>query len=465
MQQNKVVLQQSLKSRHMSMIALGGVIGAGLFVGSGAAIHKTGPGILVSYAIAGTLVFLIMRLLGEMATANPTSGSFSEYARDTIGPWAGVTVGWLYWFQWVVVIAIEAIAGAAIIHLWYPELPMWFLTFALTLSLTLTNIYSVKSFGEFEYWFAMIKVASIIAFLILGVSIIFGFSSSSSVGVTNLVQNGGFFPHGISAVFLGIITVFFSFAGTEVATIAAAESKDPVKSVGKAINSTIMRVLIFYIGSIAVVVTLLPWDSANVLQSPFVAVLEYLEIPFAAHIMNFIVLTAVLSCLNAGLYTTSRMMFSLANKGDAPKYFLKLNKKGVPARAVFASTIFSYVAVIMSFISPEVVFLFLVNSSGAIILLVYLVIAFSQLRMRKKLERDNPEALKMKMWLYPYLTYATIIGIIAILVSMGLIESTRSQLYSTLILTFLIIVCNHLFRKNKNNVEEPTINPNKKLNY
>ncbi|MFJ8070077.1 amino acid permease [Peribacillus sp. NPDC096447] len=447
-QQNE--LEQSLSSRHMSMIAIGGVIGAGLFVGSGAAIHKVGPGILVSYVVAGVLVFLIMKSLGEMATSNPSSGSFSEYARDAIGPWAGTTVGWLYWFQWVVVIAIEAIAGAAIINMWYPGIPLWILALALTIALTLTNIYSVKSFGEFEYWFAMIKVASIIAFLILGVSYIFGFSGgTSAVGVSNLVQNGGFFPNGISSVFVGVITVFFSFAGTEVATIAAAESKDPVKSVSKAINSTIWRVLIFYVGSIAIVVILLPWNSANVLQSPFVAVLDNLGIPFAAHLMNFIVLTAVLSCLNAGLYTTSRMLFSLAKKGDAPKYFSKLNNKGVPARAVFAATIFSYIAVVMSYVSPELVFLFLVNSSGAIILLVYLVISISQLRMRKKLERENPDALKVKMWLFPYLTYATILGISIILISMAFIDSTRSQLYSTLLLTGVIIVLTHFFGKKK----------------
>jgi GABA permease len=448
-------LEQSLSSRHMSMIAIGGVIGAGLFVGSGAAIHKVGPGILVSYVIAGVLVFLIMKSLGEMATSNPSSGSFSEYARDAIGPWAGTTVGWLYWFQWVVVIAIEAIAGAAIINMWYPGIPLWFLALALTIALTLTNIYSVKSFGEFEYWFAMIKVASIIAFLILGVSYIFGFSGESTVGISNLVQNGGFFPNGVSSVFVGVITVFFSFAGTEVATIAAAESKDPVKSVSKAINSTIWRVLIFYVGSIAVVVTLLPWNSANVLQSPFVAVLENLGIPFAAHLMNFIVLTAVLSCLNAGLYTTSRMLFSLAKKGDAPQYFSKLNNNGVPARAVFAATIFSYIAVVMSYVSPELVFLFLVNSSGAIILLVYLVISISQLRMRNRLERENPDALKVKMWLFPYLTYATILGISIILISMAFIDSTRSQLYSTLLLTGVIIVLTHFFgKKNISSAEE-----------
>lgn len=454
MEIHKDKLEKSLKSRHMSMIALGGVIGAGLFVGSGAAINKVGPGILVSYVLSGTLVFLIMRILGEMATTNPQSGSFSEYARDAIGPWAGVTVGWLYWFQWVVVIAIEALAGAAIIQSWMPDLPLWILTLGLTISLTFTNIYSVKSFGEFEYWFSMIKVPSIIAFLILGVSYIFGISGSSPMDFSNFTENGGFLPNGIGAVLLGVITVIFSFTGTEVTTIAAAESENPEKSVSKAIRSTVWRVLIFYIGSIAIVVTLLPWNSANILKSPFVAVLENTGVPFAGSIMNFIVLTAVLSCLNAGLYTTSRMLFSLSQNGDAPKIFLKLNKKGVPARAVFVATSFSYIAAIMNFLSPELIFVFLVNSSGAIILLVYLFIAFSHLRMRKKLERQNPEALKMKMWLYPYTTYITILCIITILTSMAFIKSTQSQLFSTLVLALLIVIFYNLFNKKRKVIKE-----------
>jgi len=454
MEIHKDKLEKSLKSRHMSMIALGGVIGAGLFVGSGAAINKVGPGILISYVLSGALVFLIMRILGEMATTNPQSGSFSEYARDAIGPWAGVTVGWLYWFQWVVVIAIEALAGAAIIQSWMPDLPLWILTLGLTISLTFTNIYSVKSFGEFEYWFSMIKVASIIAFLILGVSYIFGISGSSPMDFSNLTENGGFLPNGIGAVLLGVITVIFSFTGTEVTTIAAAESENPEKSVSKAIRSTVWRVLIFYIGSIAIVVTLLPWNSANILKSPFVAVLENTGVPFAGSIMNFIVLTAVLSCLNAGLYTTSRMLFSLSQNGDAPKIFLKLNKKGVPARAVFVATSFSYIAAIMNFLSPELIFVFLVNSSGAIILLVYLFIAFSHLRMRKKLERQNPQALKMKMWLYPYTTYITILCIITILTSMAFIKSTQSQLFSTLVLALLIVIFYNLFNKKRKVVKE-----------
>lgn len=448
-------LQKGLKKRHMSMMAIAGVIGAGLFVGSGAVIHTTGPGAIVSYALAGGLVILVMRMLGEMAVVNPSSGSFSNYASEAIGHWAGFTIGWLYWFFWVVVIAIEATAGAATLQYWFPEASLWLTVLILTILLTLTNVFSVKSYGEFEYWFSLIKVVSITLFLILGFTFIYGIApGSDAVGLSNLTGNGGFMPNGVGSVLLGIVVVIFSFMGTEIVAIAAGESSEPRKAVSKATNSVVWRILIFYIGSIAVVVTLLPWDSANILKSPFVAVLEHIGVPAAAQIMNFVVLTAVLSCLNSGLYTTSRMLYSLAEKKEAPRLFLKLNRKGVPVIAIVAGTFFSYIAALMNYISPDKLFLFLVNSSGAIALLVYLTIAVTQLRMRKKVERENPEALKIKMWLYPYLTYLTIVGIIVILISMLFIDSMRPQLILTGVLTAFVIGCYFVFIKKHKNIEE-----------
>lgn len=443
-------LNPDLKIRHISMISIAGVIGAGLFVGSGAVINATGPGAILSYAFAGFLVVLVMRMLGEMASANPTSGSFSTYASEAIGPWAGFTIGWLYWFFWVVVIAIEAIAGAAIIQYWIPGMPVWLMALILTVLLTMTNMFSVKSFGEFEYWFSLIKVVSIGLFLVLGLAVIFGwFPSIDSPGTINLIGEGGFMPSGFGAVLLGITVVIFSFMGTEIVAIAAGESDHPTKAVRIATNSVIWRILVFYIGSIAIVVTLLPWNSANILVSPFVAVLDYVGIPAAAQIMNFVILTAVLSCLNSALYANSRMLFGMAKKGDAPKAFTKLSKKGVPVRAILFSTVFSYIAVIFSYTSPDVIFLFLINSSGAVALLVYLVIAFSQLRMRKKMERENPEALEIKMWLYPYLTYFSIIAIIGIFVAMLIIESLRVQAVLTLLVAGITVASYFLFVKRK----------------
>ncbi|WP_207368355.1 GABA permease [Heyndrickxia coagulans] len=446
-------LKKDLKIRHITMISIGGVIGAGLFMGSGAVIHSAGPGAIISYALAGLLVIFVMRMLGEMASVNPTSGSFSTYAREAIGPWAGYTIGWLYWFFWVIVIAIEATAGAANIQYWFPEMPSWLLSLILTVLLTLTNVYSVKSYGEFEYWFSIIKVATIVLFLLLGLSVIFGIVPGvQSPGLSNLIGHGGFMPNGFGSVLLGITVVIFSFMGTEIVAVAAGESSEPARAVRTATNSVIWRILIFYVGSIAVVATLLPWNSANLLKSPFVAVLEHVGIPAAAQIMNFIVLTAVLSCLNSGLYTNSRMLYGMAKTGDAPKIFLKLNKNGVPVYAVLCGTVFAYVGVVFNYISPDKVFLFLVNSSGGIALLVYLVIAFSHLRMRRTVEKTNPDALKVKMWLYPYLTYVTILGIVAVLVAMIFIDSLRPQVLLTLLIAVLVVGSYFLLHPKKTNV-------------
>ena len=448
-------LKSDLKIRHISMISIAGVIGAGLFIGSGAVINSSGPGAILSYALAGLIVVLVMRMLGEMAAAYPTSGSFSTYASEAIGPWAGFTIGWLYWFFWVVVIGIEAIAGAAIMNYWIPDFPLWLMALILTVLLTITNLFSVKSFGEFEYWFALIKVVSIGLFLVLGLSVIFGwYPVISAPGTSNLFGNGGFLPTGFGAVLMGIVVVIFSFMGTEIVAIAAGESEHPAKSVRIATNSVIWRILIFYIGSIALVVTLLPWNSANILVSPFVAVLDYVGIPAAAQIMNFVVLTAVLSCLNSALYANSRMLYGMAKKGEAPKAFLKLSKRGVPARAILFSTLFSYIAVIFSYISPDKLFIFLVNSSGAVALFVYLVIAISHLRMRKKLELENPDALQIKMWLFPYLTYATIICIAGIYIAMFFIESLRIQAILTLLVVGITIASYFLFAKKKEGIKD-----------
>lgn len=455
-------LKKDLRIRHITMISIGGVIGAGLFIGSGAVIHSAGPGALISYALAGLLVVFVMRMLGEMASVNPTSGSFSTFASEAIGPWAGYTIGWLYWFFWVIVIAIEATAGASIIQYWLPGIPLWVLSLSLTVLLTLTNIKSVKSFAEFEYWFSMVKVVSITLFLILGTAALLGLIPGiEKPGMTNLMGNGGFMPNGIGSVLLGITVVIFSFMGTEIIAVAAGESAEPSKAVRVATNSVIWRILFFYLGSIFIVVAILPWNSMELLKSPFVAVLEYIGVPGGAQIMNVIVLTAVLSCLNSGLYTNSRMLYGMAQKGNAPKAFLKLNKNGVPVRAILFGTFFAYIGVIFNYISPDKVFLFLINASGGIALLVYLVIAFSHLRMRRKIERKNKDILQVKMWLFPYLTYLTIAGIGTILLSMFFIESMRAQIFLTLFIAILIVGSYFLLPKRNSPSDEGSYETNK----
>ncbi|WGV49911.2 amino acid permease [Rhodococcus erythropolis] len=432
-------LQHTLKKRHLSMIAIAGVIGAGLFVGSGVAIQETGPGVLISYALAGVVVILVMRMLGEMSAASPETGSFSSYADKAIGRWAGFSIGWLYAWFWIIVLGIEATAGALIMNRWVPGVPQWTWALILMIVLTLTNIISVKSFGEFEFWFASIKVVAIIAFLGMGIVAICGWMPGvEAPGMTNLTGHGGFLPNGTGAMLAAVLVVVFSFFGAEIATIAAGESANPLEAVRAAVKSVVWRILIFYIGSIAVVVTLLPWDSASVALSPYVAVMDSYGIPAAGNIMDVVVLTSVLSCLNSGLYTASRMIFSLAGRGDAPKSLSRIEKTGVPMRAVLVSTIVGFLTVGMNYLSPDKVFLFLVNSSGAIALFVWLVISVSQLRTRRKLEASGQE-LELKMWFFPYLTYATIAAIIALCIGMLTLDSTRSQMIVSLGLAAILV--------------------------
>ncbi|MFF7230298.1 gamma-aminobutyrate:proton symporter (AAT family) [Streptomyces sp. 2333.5] len=439
-------LQSGLKNRHLSMIAVGGVIGAGLFVGSASGIAAAGPGILLSYALVGALVVFVMRMLGEMAAANPTSGSFSAYADRALGRWAGFSIGWLYWFFWVVVLAVEATAGAAILTSWVPAVPQWAWALIVMIVLTATNLASVSSFGEFEFWFAGIKVVAIAAFIALGGLAIFGVlpgTHHAATGFGNLTSHGGFLPHGPSAILTGVLMVVFSFMGSEIVTLAAGESEDPERAVTKATKSVIWRVGIFYLGSILVVVSLLPWNSPAIAKKgSYVAALDSIGIPHAGQIMNVIVLTAVLSCLNSGLYTASRMAFSLGQRGDAPKAFARTNSRGVPQAAILASVLFGFIAVGFNYLWPTTVFQFLLNSSGAVALFVWLVICFSQLRMRGIIQRESPEKLIVRMWLFPYLTWATIAMISFVLVYMLTDDSEgggRIQVLLSLLIAVLVV--------------------------
>ncbi|MFF7351533.1 MULTISPECIES: amino acid permease [Streptomyces] len=412
-------LQAGLKNRHLSMIAIGGVIGAGLFVGSSSGIATAGPGILLSYALVGTLVVLVMRMLGEMSAANPASGSFSEHADRALGRWAGFSIGWLYWFFWVVVLAVEATAGAGILAGWVPAVPQWAWALIVMTVLTATNLVSVGSYGEFEFWFAGIKVVAIGAFIVVGLLAVFGVlpgAHADKASFGNLTDHGGFLPHGPGTILTGVLLVVFSFMGSEIATLAAGESEDPQRAVTKSTNSIIWRIGVFYLGSILVVVSLLPWNDPSIKKDgSYVAALNSLGIAHAGEIMNVIVLTSVLSCLNSGLYTASRMAFSLGQRGDAPKAFARTTSRGVPLTAILASVVFGFVAVFFNYAYPKTVFLFLVNSSGAVALFVWLVICFSQLRMRKIIQREAPEKLVVKMWLYPYLTWVTAAFIVFVL--------------------------------------------------
>jgi GABA permease len=438
-------LRRSLKQRHMTMIALGGVIGAGLFVGSGVVINAAGPAAVVSFTITGLLVVLVMQMLGEMAVALPAVGSFYEYARlawsdrPALGDLAGFLTGWMYWYFWVIVVALEAVAGAGLVRFWLPNEPPWVISLALLLSLTLTNLVSVRSFGEFEFWFASIKVAAIAAFLLIAGIYVVGLWPGVAPKVANLTARGGFAPNGWLPVFTGAVAATGFYFGAEIVAVAAAEAAEPAKAVARATNWVVTRVLFFYVGSILLVVCLVPWNSAQI-ATPYVSALNNMGIPAAAQIMNAVVLTAVLSALNSGLYASSRMLFALTRRGDAPSALAKLNRHGVPTRAILLGTLFGYGAVVMSYVSKDTVFAFLVNSYGTVAIFVYLLIAISQLRLRARLEREEPERLRARMWGYPYLTYVAIAGMLGIVLAMGFIPGQRTPLLFGIISLGLLLL-------------------------
>ncbi|MEU9115001.1 amino acid permease [Streptomyces sp. NPDC048483] len=422
-------LNGGLKQRHLTMLGLGGVIGAGLFVGSGAGIAVAGPGIVLSYLIAGALAMLIMRMLGEMSAAMPASGAFSVHAERALGRWAGFSVGWLYWFLLVVVLAVEATGAAQIANGWVPGVPQWAWVLIFMIVFTAANLAAVKNFGEFEFWFATLKVTAIVLFLALSLLAVFGvLPDTDPVGMANLTGQGGFLPHGWAGVVSGVLAVVFAFGGLEVVTIAAAESDDPARAVGRAVRSAVWRILFFYVGSMLVIVTLLPWSSMRPGKSPYVAVLDSIGVPGAGQIMNIVVFVALLSALNANLYGASRMVFSLAERGEAPRALLKVSGGGVPRRAVLASVAFGFVSVVLNLKWPDSVFLYMLNAVGAVLLFVWGLIAVSQLRLRPRIEREAPEKLTLRMWAFPWLTWVALLAMGGVLVLMLTDDTARPQL-------------------------------------
>jgi GABA permease len=432
-------LRRTLQRRHMQMIALGGVIGAGLFVGSGVVVTAAGPAAVISFAITGILVVLVMRMLGEMAVAYPAVGGFYEYSHLALGELAAFLTGWMYWYFWVIVVALEAVAGAKLLGQWWPRAPPWQFTLGLVALFTVVNLLSVRSYGEAEFWFASIKVLAIVLFLCAGAIFVFGFWPGGAGGAQHLTMHGGFMPNGIVPVLTGAVAATGFYFGTEIVTLAAAESAEPEKAVAQAMQSVIWRVLTFYVGSIFLVVAILPWNDAARIERPYVSVLEVLRVPSAATVMSIVILTAVLSALNSGLFASSRMLMALARRGDAPRVFARLDARGVPVAAILAGTAFGYAAVVMSYVSPGKVFAFLVNSYGTVAIFVYVLIAFSQLKLRRRLEREMPERLRMRMWGFPYLTRFAIVAMLAIVAAMAFIPEQRAPLVFGLVSVMVLL--------------------------
>lgn len=442
-------LSHSLRTRHVSMIAFGGIIGAGLFVGSSTSINTVGPAVIITYGISGMLVLLVMRMLAEMAMAAPRTGSFTEFVRLGLGHGAGFVAGWLYWYFWVVVVPVEAIAGAVIIQGWIHHFEVWQIGTVLLAVLTGVNLLSARSYGEVEFWLSSLKVAAIIVFITLGAAWAFGFTSPDGPTFGNLTEHGGFAPAGFAAVLAGVTSVIFSVVGAEISTIAAAESAEPAKTIARAASSVALRILLFYILSIGLIVCIVPWDSIVPGQSPFTATLAHMKIPAAATMMGVIVLVAVLSCLNSSLYVTSRVLFVLAAKGDAPQWLVAVNARKVPARAILIGSLFGYVALAASVLSPQLVFSFLVNSSGATMLIIYLLVCIAQIRMRRKYERESPERLSIRMWWFPYASYLTAGAILAVLVAMAFRRDLAEQLVTSLLVAGLVWLAFWVLRRDR----------------
>lgn len=439
-------LGHALKSRQLVMMGLGSAIGAGLFLGSGVGVQTAGPAVLLSYLIAGALIIIVMRALGEMAAARPTSGAFSVYAADAMGPTAGATLGWLWWVQIVIVVAAESVGAAGLLATVWPGLPVAATSLVFMSAFTLVNLLGVRNFGEFEFWFAILKVAAILAFIAIGAALLLGWLPDvASPGLANFTAHGGFAPKGWAGVGAALLVVVFAFGGTEIVAVAAAETQDPQRSITQAIRTVAWRILVFYIGSLAVIIAVVPWTSEH-LKSPFAAVLEVARIPGAATAITLVAVVALLSALNANLYGASRMIYSLAQRQEAPRMLARLSRSQVPVAAVLASVAFGFIATALELLYPDKVLPALLNVVGSTCLLVWTLSLLSQLILRRRADRAGT-ALPFKMWAFPYVTYLGLSILALVFVLALMTPGPRVQLLSTVGLTLCIAAVSEIARR------------------
>jgi AAT family amino acid transporter len=439
-------LGHALKSRQLVMMGLGSAIGAGLFLGSGLGVQTAGPAVLLSYLIAGVLVIIVMRALGEMAALRPTSGAFSVYAADAMGPTAGATLGWLWWAQLVIVIAAESVGAAGLLATVWPSLSVAAASLVFMSVFTAINLLGVRHFGEFEFWFAILKVVAILAFIAIGAALLLGLLPDvPSPGLGNFTEHGGFAPKGWGGIGAALLLVVFAFGGTEIVAVAAAETQDPERSITQAIRTVAWRILVFYIGSLAVIIAVVPWTS-QALKSPFAAVLDAARIPGAGTAITLVAVVALLSALNANLYGASRMIYSLAERGEAPRGLARLTGNRVPVIAVLASVAFGFVATGLELLYPDKVLPALLNVVGSTCLLVWTLSLVAQLILRRRADRAGVE-LPFKMWAFPYVTWLglAILGMVFVLALVT--EGSRTQLLSTVVLTLCIAGISEIARR------------------
>lgn len=427
-------LQRSMKSRHLFMLSLGGVIGTGLFLGSGYAIGEAGPaGAILAYLVGGLLMYLAMVCLGELSVIMPVSGSFQAHATKFIGPATGFVVGWVYWLSWAMYVGLEFVAAGLLMKRWFPDVPVWIWCAIFIILLFAINSLATRSFAETEYWFAGIKVLAVILFIIIGLGAIFGLLSMESEPTPYLSHfiGDGLLPAGIAGVFISMMTVIYAFQGSEIMGVAAGETEEPEKNIPKAIRNIVVRVLLFYVLAIFVLSAIVPWKEAGVLESPFVTVFDMVGIPYAADIMNFVILTAILSVGNTGLYASTRIMYSLSENGMAPSLFKKLNKRGVPTNALLLTLVFALLSLLTSIVAAETIFVVLLAVSGIGGTLTWMAIAYAQYRFRKQYVRDGGkvEELKFRVRLFPFVPILCIVMCLCIFAFMAFDPTQRTSLY------------------------------------
>ncbi|UKS66103.1 amino acid permease [Rossellomorea marisflavi] len=434
-------LHRGLEARHIQMIALGGTIGVGLFMGSASTIQWTGPSVLLAYAIAGIFIFFIMRAMGEMLYVEPSTGSFATFGHKYIHPLAGYMTAWSNWFQWVIVGMAEIVAVGAYMQYWFPDLPAWIPGIIAMVILGAANLISVKSFGEFEFWFALIKIITIVLMIFAGIGLIFfGLGNGGdAIGLSNLWANGGFFAGGWSGFFFALSLVVAAYQGVELIGITAGEARDPKNTLTKAIQSIIWRILIFYIGAIFVIVTVYPWNELNSIGSPFVATFAKVGITAAAGVINFVVITAAMSGCNSGIYSAGRMLYTLGVNGQAPKSFTKLSRNGVPLLGTIGVMIGLGIGVILSYIAPENLFVYVYSSSVLPGMVPWFVILISQIRFRK-IKGAELDDHPFKMPFAPVTNYLTLAFLVAVLVGMWFNDDTRMSLIVGIVFLALVTI-------------------------
>lgn len=423
-------LQRGLEQRHITLMSLGAAIGVGLFLGSATAIQLAGPAILISYVVGGMAIFIIMRALGEMAVHNPVSGSFSRYAKDYLGPLAGYITGWNYWFLWVVTCMAEITAVGVYMQMWYPDTAPWIWALAALVIMTLVNLIAVKAYGEFEFWFALIKIIAILAMIFVGLGVIlFGLGNDGiAVGISNLWSNGGFAPNGVTGIFMSLQMVMFAYLGVEMIGVTAGEAKNPKTVIPRAIDTVFWRILLFYVGALFVIMSIYPWNEIGANGSPFVLMFEKIGIGPAAGIINFVVLTAALSSCNSGIFSTGRMLFNLAQQKQAPNSFAKISRSGVPSKAIIFSAFLLLVGVVLNYLVPEKVFIWVTSISTFGAVWTWGIILLSQLKFRKTLTKGEVSRLSYKALFYPIGSYLALAFLVLVLGLMAYFPDTRIAL-------------------------------------